>query len=168
MRMLLLLVLLVGFQVGFGQKIGYIEVDQILLKMDSFKIAGDQINESVKLWETEIEARFQQVEDLYQDYVMNESQMNDQQKKEKQNQIFQAERQANEFKESKFGQQGELMQIQEEKLKPIYDSIFETTEKVAQKKGMDYVFEKTAESTWIYTNPSLNLTEEVIEALGIK
>jgi outer membrane protein len=168
MRMFMLIVLLAGFHAGFGQKIGYIEVDQILLKMDSFKTASDQINQSVKLWESEIETRFQQVEDLYQNYVMNESKMNDQQKKEKQNQIFQAEKQANEFKESKFGQQGELMQLQEEKLKPIYDNIFETTEKIAMKKEMDYVFEKTAESTWIYTNPLLNITEEVIEALGIK
>jgi outer membrane protein len=168
MRMLTLITLLVVFQVGFGQKIGYIELDQILSKMESFKKAGEEINETASLWESEIETKFQQVEDLYQNYVMNESQMNDQQKKEKQNQIFQAEKQANEFKESKFGQQGELLALQEEKLKPIYDSIFDITEKIARKKEMDYVFEKSAESAWIYTNPALNLTGEVIEALGIK
>lgn len=167
MKMLALFALLVGFQVGFGQKIGYIELDQILNKMESFKKAGEEINETASLWESEIEAKFQQVEDLYQNYVMNESQMNDQQKKEKQNEIFQAEKQANEFKESKFGQQGELIALQEEKLKPIYDSIFEITEKIARKKEMDYVFEKSAESTWIYTNPALNLTGEVIEALDV-
>jgi outer membrane protein len=136
--------------------------------MESFKKAGEEINETASLWESEIETKFQQVEDLYQNYVMNESQMNDQQKKEKQNQIFQAEKQANEFKESKFGQQGELLALQEEKLKPIYDSIFEITEKIARKKEMDYVFEKSAESAWIYTNPALNLTGEVIEALVVK
>lgn len=168
MRMLALITLLIMFQVGFGQKIGYIELDQILSKMESFKKAGEEINTTANLWDSEIETKFQQVEDLYQNYVMNESQMNDQQKKEKQNQIFQAERQANEFKESKFGQQGELIALQEEKLKPIYDSIFEITEKIAREKEMDYVFEKTAESAWIYTNPALNLTDEVIKALGVK
>jgi outer membrane protein len=168
MRVLAMIVMLVGFQVGFGQKIGYIELDQILTKMESFKKAGEEINATANLWESEIETQFQQVEDLYQNYVLNESQMNDQQKKEQQNQIFEAERRANEFKESKFGQQGELIALQEQKLKPIYDTIFEITEKIAREKEMDYVFEKSAESTWIYTNPALNLTDDVIKALGVE
>jgi outer membrane protein len=168
MKTLALIVLLLAFRAGFAQKIGYIEVDRILIKMESFKNAGEEINKKVSEWETEIEAKFQQVEDLYQNYVLNESRMTDQQKKEKQNEIFRAEQQANEFKDSKFGQQGELMNLQEEKLKPIYDSIFDITEKIAQRDEMDYVFEKSAESSWIYTNPTLDLTEEVIKALGLE
>ena len=77
MRMLTLITLLVVFQVGFGQKIGYIELDQILSKMESFKKAGEEINETASLWESEIETKFQQVEDLYQNYVMKISVDND-------------------------------------------------------------------------------------------
>lgn len=168
MKKLLLIVLLLGFQMGFAQKIAYIEVDKILEKMPSFDQANDDIDAQIKLWDEEIEKKFDKIEELYQSYVLNESQLNDEEKKQKQDEIINAENQANEFKDSKFGNDGELMTLQEQKLKPIYDQIYDTTEAIAAEKGYDYVFEKSIESSWIYTNPALNITDEVIKALNLE
>ena len=167
MKNVLLVLMLIGFQMGFAQKIAYIEVDKILDKMPAFEQANNEIDAQIKLWDDEIDKKFDKIEELYQAYVVNESQMTDEQKKQKQDEIFDAEKQANELKDSKFGNEGELMQLQEQKLKPIYDQIYNKTEEIAAEKGYDYVFEKSAESSWIYTNPALNLTEEVIKALNL-
>ena len=167
MKNVLLVLMLIGFQMGFAQKIAYIEVDKILDKMPAFEMANNEIDAQIKLWDDEIDKKFDKIEELYQAYVVNESQMTDEQKKQKQDEIFDAEKQANELKDSKFGNEGELMQLQEQKLKPIYDQIYNKTEEIAAEKGYDYVFEKSAESSWIYTNPALNLTEEVIKALNL-
>lgn len=168
MKNVLLILMVLGVQMGFAQKIAYIEVDQILEKMPAFTQANEEINNQVGQWENELDNRFQSIEDLYQAYVMNESRLSDEEKKLKQDEIFEAENQANEYKESKFGTDGDLMKLQEEKLKPIYDQVYNLTEQIAKDSGYDYVFEKSAESSWIYTNPALNITEDVIKALKLE
>ena len=124
MKNVLLVLMLIGFQMGFAQKIAYIEVDKILDKMPAFEMANNEIDAQIKLWDDEIDKKFDKIEELYQAYVVNESQMTDEQKKQKQDEIFDAEKQANELKDSKFGNEGELMKLQEQKLKPIYDQIY--------------------------------------------
>ncbi len=168
MKKILLILMVLGFQVGFAQKIAYIEVDKILDKMPAFTKANEEIDAQVSQWEKELDARFQSIDELYQAYVLNESKMTDEQKKQKQDEIFDAEQKANEYKESRFGADGDLMKLQEQKLKPIYDQVYAMTEQVAAEKGYDYVFEKTAESSWIYTNPALNITEEVIKGMNLE
>jgi outer membrane protein len=168
MKNVLLIIMVLGIQLGFAQKIAYIEVDQILEKMPAFTQANEAINKQVTQWEEELDNRFQSIEDLYQAYVVNESRLSDEEKKQKQDEIFEAENKANEYKESKFGTEGDLMKLQEEKLKPIYDQVYTMTEKIAKENGYDYVFEKSAESSWIYTNPALNITEDVIKALKLE
>ena len=167
MKKVLLFFMFIGIQSVFAQKIAYIEVDKILDKMPAFEQANNEIDTQIKSWNDEIDQKFEKIEELYQNYVLNESQMTDDQKKQKQDEIFNAEAEANEYKESKFGNEGDLLKLQEQKLKPIYDQIYDKTEEIAAQKGYDYVFEKSSESSWIYTNPALNITNDVIKGLGL-
>jgi outer membrane protein len=169
MKKIMLIMLMLSFYTGFAQqKMAYIEVEKILEKMPEFIKANEDIDTQVKQWNDEVDAKFNGIESLYQNYVMNESGYSDDIKKQKQDEIFNAEQNANEFKDSIFGNDGELYKLQEEKLKPIYDKVYDVTQKIAAEEGFDYVFEKSTESTWIYTNPALNLTDKVIKRLGLQ
>ncbi len=65
-------------------------------------------------------------------------------KQQKQEEIVQSEKQAKEFREQKFGKEGEITKLKEQKIKPLQDNIFKAAEKVALANGYDYVFDKSA------------------------
>jgi len=150
-----------------AQKIAYIETDKILDKMTEFSTANEEIDAKIQEWESEIDTYFNKVEDLYTKYVNEQSQYSDDMKRMKQDEIIEAEKEANDYKSEVFGQDGKLNALEEEKIKPIIDKIFDATEKVAKENNYDYVFEKTTESNWIYLNPAHNITELVIIELGL-
>jgi outer membrane protein len=159
-------ILMLSFHFGIAQNLAYIETEKIVEEMPAYKQAADEIDEQIITWETEVEAKFKKVEELYQSYVKNESIFPDDIKQEKQEEIIEAEKQAKKYREEKFGQDGELQKLQEAKMKPLQDTIMQTATKIAKEKGYDYVFDKSQDTFWIYTNPEHDLTEFVKTALN--
>ena len=167
MKTIVLGILVLTLQIGIAQNIAYIETEKIIEKMPAYQQASAEIEAQIKLWEEEVEAKFKKVEDMYQDYVKNETLFPDDIKQEKQQEIIDTEKQAKEFREQKFGREGELEKLQESKLKSFQDTILQTAERIGKEKNYDYIFEKSSESNWIYTNPKHDLTELVIAELGL-
>ena len=167
MKTIVLGILVLTLQIGIAQNIAYIETEKIIEKMPAYQQASAEIEAQIKLWEEEVEAKFKKVEDMYQDYVKNETLFPDDIKQEKQQEIIDTEKQAKEFREQKFGREGELEKLQESKLKSFQDTIPQTAERIGKEKNYDYIFEKSSESNWIYTNPKHDLTELVIAELGL-
>ena len=167
MKTIVLGILVLAFQIGIAQNIAYIETERIIEKMPAYQQASDEIEAQIKLWEGEVEAKFKKVEDLYQDYVKNETLFPDDIKQEKQEEIIDSEKQAKEFRDQKFGQDGELQLLQESKLASLQDTILNTAQRIGIEKNYDYIFEKSPETNWIYTNPKHDLTELVIAELGL-
>lgn len=167
MKTIVLGILVIAFQIGLAQNIAYIETEKIIEKMPAYQQATAEIDSQIELWEGEVEAKFTKVEDLYQDYVKNESLFPDDVKQEKQQEIIDSEKQAKEFRDQKFGQDGELEKLQMSKLSSLQDSILNTAQRIGIEKSYDYIFEKSPDTKWIYTNPKHNLTELVIAELGL-
>ncbi len=168
MQKFILILMVLAFQTGFAQKIAYIEMDDILDKMPEFQKANEEIEKQAEQWQSEIDAKFDAIESMYQEYVKNESTLSDVAKQQKQQAIFDAEKEANDLKEQKFGREGEITTLQEEKFKPIYDLIFASAEKIAKDRQYDYVFDKSQQQSWVYTNPDMDITEDVINDLGLQ
>lgn len=166
MKNILVIIMVLTLSAAFGQNIAHIEIDKILESMPEFETATAAIEEQVKKWETELDSRYQGIERMYQEYVNNEATMTGEERKMKQEEIFQEENMAREYREQKFGTEGEIQQLQEEKFGPLYEKIFTAAEEVATEEGFDYIFDKSSDNSWIYTNPTKNITEKVKEKLG--
>jgi outer membrane protein len=166
MKTTLVLIMVLALSSAFGQNIAHIEIDKILESMPEYETAAAAIEEQVKQWETELDNRYQGIEKMYQEYVNNEATMTGEEKKMKQEEIFQEENMAREYREQKFGAEGEIQILQEEKFGPLYEKIFTAAEEVATEEGYDYIFDKSSDNSWVYTNPAKNITEKVKEKLG--
>jgi outer membrane protein len=66
------------------------------------------------------------------------------------------------FRNKKFGQNGELFQKQNEVMKPIQNKMFQVLETVAKEDGYDYVFDKSGEILILYANDRNDLTQKVL------
>jgi outer membrane protein len=168
MKKVFIVLMVLAFQAGIAQKIAYVEIGKIINQMPEYKKANDIIESQVLQWEGEVEDKFEAVENLYQEYVKNELMFTEDIKLQKQNEIIEAEKQAKEYREQKFGKDGEMTKLKEQNLQPLQDNIWKATEKVAVANNYDYVFDKSAESNWIYLKPEHDITAKVMTELGLK
>ncbi|MBN1338891.1 MAG: OmpH family outer membrane protein [Bacteroidales bacterium] len=168
MKLFVTAILFLSFTGLQAQKIAYVESQKILEQMPEYKKAKEEIDRQKDTWQKEMQTKFNQVEVLYQNYVDYEATYSDQVRKQKQEEIFDAEKKAKEFKEEKFGYEGELFRLQESKLKPFQTKIYEAAKKVADENGYDFVFDKGPETPWIYMSPEHDITFMVNEKLSLE
>lgn len=152
----------------FAQKIAYINSEEIMSKIPEYAEAQAEIDRVTKDWQQELETKYADIERMYKEYSAQEVILPEEVKKQKQEAIFKAEREAKEFRESKFGYHGALFSIQESKLNPIQDKIFKAVAKIAKKRKFGMVYDKAGDVTWIYTNPIYDLSNDVIEEMGLQ
>lgn len=153
---------------SFAQKIAYVNTETILAKIPEYKAAQDEVDRISKQWEKQLEEKYKAIEQMYNDYTSQEVILPEDVRKQRQEAIFKAEREAKEFREAKFGYSGELFQLQNTKVKPIQDRVFKAVETVAKAKVYDMVYDKAGDVTWLYVNEKFNLTADVMAELGIR
>lgn len=152
----------------FAQRTGYVDTQSIMEKIPEYTAAQDEIDRISEKWQRELESMYENIEEKYKEYQASQVLMPEDARQKEQEQIFQLEREAKEYREKKFGYNGELFSLQEEKVKPIQDEVFKSVESVARQKKYDFVFDKAGEVTWLYTNSIYDLTNDVLTELGIE
>lgn len=151
-----------------AQKFGYVDTQYILSKMEEYTAAKQEIDNLSQKWQKELEGMYADIEKMYKDYQAEEVLLPDDIKKQRQEDIMAAERKAKEYKERKFGYDGELYKVQDDKIKPIQDKVYDAVEKVAQERKLDIILDKAANSGILYSNAAFDRTDDVILKLGIQ
>lgn len=161
-------VLVVFSQSVSAQKIGYVNTEQVLSKIPEYTAAQEEVNRISKQWEADLEAKYKAIEQKYSDYQAQEVLLPADVKKTRQDEIFKLEREAKEYREAKFGYNGELFQLQNTKTKPIQDKVFKAVETVAKAKGLDMVYDKAGDTVWLYVNEKFDITPDVMAQMNVK
>lgn len=169
MKKLLALAIVLGttLSLSFAQRVGYVNTETIMEKIPEYQAAQSEIERVSQKWQKELEEKYSAIEQMYNEYQAQEVLLPEDIKQEKQEEIFQAEREAKEYREGKFGYNGELFSLQESKVKPIQDRVFRAVEAVSKRKKYDFVFDKAGEVTWLYTNAAFDISDGVLEELGL-
>ena len=153
--------------VSQAQKLGYVDSQYILDQMDEYEAAQEEISAYSKKWQKELEDMHANIEVMYDNYRAEEVLLTDDVKKLRQEDIYEAERKAKEYKQGKFGYDGELYKIQDEKIKPIQDKVYAAIEEVAKERRLDIILDKSGNSGILYTNASFDRTDDVMVKLGM-
>ncbi len=153
---------------AMAQKIGYADSRYILEKLPTYATAQQEVNRMSAGWQKEIEQKRQEIDRLNRDYKLSEPLLRDEQKKKRLDEIAKKETEAREFQQKTFGFEGTVFKKRQELMKPVYDQVFTAMEKVAKQKQLAIIFDKSGDVTMLYTNPTHDYTEYVLEELGIK
>lgn len=165
--LLVALLLAVGPAVQ-AQKFGYVDSQYILQKLPAYAAAQQEVNKLSAAWQKEIETKRKEIEKLQRDYQLSEPLLIEEQKKKRKDEIAKKETEAKEFQQKTFGYEGTVFKKRQELMKPVQDQVFTAIEKVAKAKQLQIVFDKSGDLTMLYTNPTHDYTEYVLEELGIK
>ncbi len=150
-----------------AQRMAYVNTDEILNQIPEYQEAQSEIEEISQQWQQDLERMYQEIERMYEEYQRQEVLLPDDIRQERQDAIFTAEREAKEFKEKKFGYDGELFTLQRAKLEPVQEKVFKAVETVAKRKKYSFIFDKAGEVTWLYTDANYDMSDDVLLELGI-
>ncbi len=156
------------FSFSQAQKVGYVDTQMILDNMEEYNAVQQEIENLSQKWQAELEEMYQGIETMYRDYQAEEVLLSDDVKKQRQEAIFEQERKAKEYKQEKFGYDGELYKVQDEKVKPLQDKVYAAIEVVAKERKLDIIFDKAGNSGILYTNAIFDRTDEVMKKLGLQ
>ncbi|MFN4111929.1 MAG: OmpH family outer membrane protein [Ignavibacteria bacterium] len=146
-------------------KIGYINSEAIMKELPEAQDAQRKLDNLVQEWQAEIRKLESEWKSKYDAYDRDKLIMSDQTRSEKEKELVDLENRIMQYREQKFGQNGELFQKQEEFMKPIQNKIFNALEKIAKDEGYDFVFDKSGEILLLYANEKYDLTNKVLQAL---
>ena len=113
-----------------------------------------------------MDAKFAEVEALYNNYVSQKTSLSAAARQTRENAILNKEKEAQEYQESLFGQEGTLMKKRIELIKPIQERVFAAINKYAETNNLGMVVDRANNQTLLYYQPALDKTDEIIKMLN--
>lgn len=159
---------LLGLVFLWAQKVGVVDTKALLERMPDYKAAEQEIEKVSQQWQKEIDDMYAQIDRMYQQYREQEPLMSPEIKRQKQDEIEQAEKRARELQRKRFGYNGELFKMREEKMKPILDKLMEATQQAAQEKRFSLIIDRSAAGVVMYVDNAYDLTDAVAARLGLR
>lgn len=151
---------------SYAQKFAYVDTDYILTKVPEFVQAEEKINEFSKQWQSEIEAAYQDVEQMYRTYQSEQVLLTAEMKTKREESIIEKEKSVQTLQQKYFGTQGELYKKRQDLIKPIQDRIFDAVQQLAATNKYSIIFDASSDLIMLYSNPDLDKSDKVLELMG--
>jgi outer membrane protein len=147
---------------GAQSKIGYINSESIMQVLPEAIDAQKQLDALVAQWQQELQKMQADWKKKFDDYDKRKLILTEQARAEQERELRDLDQSITDYRNKKFGQNGELFQKQNEVMKPIQNKIFHVLEEIAKEDGYDYIFDKSGEILLLYANEKNDLTQKVI------
>jgi outer membrane protein len=148
-------------------KIAYVTTDAIMKQLPDAQDAQKQLDQFVVDWQGELNKLQQDWQKKLDDYDKRKLIMTEQRRADAEKELRDLEGKVAEYRNKKFGQNGDLFLKQNELMKPVQDRVFKAIQDVALEEGYDYVFDKSGEILLMYANTKYDLTQKVLAKLAV-
>lgn len=162
----LLFVLMLATVLAGAQKFAYVDSQYILDNIPEYAEAQAQIDELSQQWQKEIEAKFAEVDKMYQDYQAQSVLLPEDMKKKKEQEIVDKEREAKNLQKLRYGKDGDLFKKRQELVKPIQERIYNAIQEIATESNYMLVFDKSGSLSMMYANPKYDISDDVLDNMG--
>ncbi len=164
-RMLFTLVLMLTAGVVSAQNYIVVNSEKLFKSVTAYNEAIAELDQLAKQYQEWIDAKFEQVEQLYNTYQSQKASLNASGRQAFENEILHKEQQANEYQEQLFGQEGELMKKRIALIEPIQKQVFAAIDRYAKQVGADVVIDSSNNPTLLYNSNAVERTEQIITLL---
>ena len=151
-----------------AQKFAYVDSDYILERMPEYGSAQNQLDKLSLNWQEEIEEIYQQIDQLYKKYQADKVLLTQEMKNKRESEIINKEKDAKELQRKRFGPDGDLFVKRKELIQPIQDKVYNAIQDFSTEKRYDVVFDKSSNLIMLFSNPSLDKSDDILKILGYK
>ncbi len=165
-KILLLVGLLCVVPVLHAQtKIAYINSATVMEQLSEAQDAQKQIDALSQQWQADLNQMANDMQAKVEDYDKRKLIMSDKRRAEVEKDLQDLDKKIVDFRNQKFGTNGELFSKQNELMKPIQEKIFKAVKDVADEEGYDYVVDRSSSTLLLYANNKHDLTQKIIQKL---
>jgi len=146
-------------------KLGYVDSQVILAQFsEAIKAQGD-LDAITAKWSAQVDSMTLAYQQALADYQKQANTMTEEKKLEAQKNLIAQEQGILDFRRQKFGQNGEIYQMQEQIFDPVKKKIYAAIEQVAKTEGMQFVFDKSGDIILLYADSAFDITFQVLDKL---
>ena len=149
--------------VASAQNYMVVDSEKIFKSIKEYNEAMTQLDNLAQLCQKQVDAKFADIEKLYNSYQQDKSALSAASRALRENEILEKEAEAVKFQESLFGNEGTLMKKRIELIQPIQERVFKAIESYAKSNNFDLVLDIASNATMLYYSSSVNRTDEVIK-----
>ena len=149
-------------------KIGYVDSKTIMSKLPDAQDARQKIDGLIRDWQTELKKMEDERKAKQEDYDKRKLIMTEQTRNDLEAQIKKLDQQISDFRDKKFGTNGELFQKQEELMKPVQNKVFNAIQDVAKDENLDFVFDRSGQILLLYAKDKYDITSLVMDKLKLQ
>ncbi len=146
-----------------AQKIAIVDINQVLNTLPEYKQAQDNLDKIAQKWRSEIAQQQDAIKGMYSKYQAEQVLLNDDARKQREEEIVAKERDVRENQRAKFGPEGELFKKRQEMVKPIQDKVYSAIERFAADRGYDLILDKSSSAGIIFANATYDKTQLILE-----
>ncbi len=165
-KLILMMMVLVSAVSVQAQKFALVDMEYILKNIPAYERANEQLNQTSKQWQAEVEALTNEAQTLYKNYQNEVVFLSKEQKKERQDAVVEKEKQAADLKKKYFGPEGELFKKRNALMAPIQDEIYNAVKDIADLRGYQLVLDRASDTGVIFGSPKIDISSEVLSKLG--
>lgn len=163
------LILIAAFVLSAGtlaaQNYIIVNSEKVFKSIDAYNTALSTLDKLAEQYQDLVDAKFAEVETLYNNYMNQKASLTAATRQARGNDILAKEKAAQEYQETLFGNDGTLMKKRIEMIEPIQKQVFSAIEAYAKQVGADVVLDSANNPTLLYSNPSVDRTQQVIDVL---
>ncbi len=167
LRYLFILALIFGTGIAKAQTYAFIDSDYILKNVPEYVEAKEKLDKMAERWSKEIEEHYTVIKTKKGNYDREEVLLPNEEKQKRKAEIEKLEKEAIDLQTQHFGSNGDYFQKRQELVKPIQDRVMTAMKKVAKRDGYSFVFDKANQSNLIYAEKEADISDDVLEAMGI-
>lgn len=152
----------------FAQNFAYVNSEYILKHIPEYTAAQKQLDDLSQKWQQEVDQQYAEIEKLYKAYQNDQVLLNEDMRRRREDEIVKKEKEVKDYQKQKFGFEGELFKQRQQLVQPIQQRVSKAIQDLAQAQGFDLVLDRGQEVTFLYANPKLDKSNDVIIKLGLK
>ena len=142
-----------------------IDSEKVFKSIAAYNTAISELDKLADTYQQQVDAKYKDVESLYNDYISQKSSLTYGQQQTVENAILAREDEAARLQESLFGTDGTLMKKRVELIQPIQERVFKAIETYAAAEGFDLVLDKASNPNILYSSSAIDRTQAVIDIL---
>ncbi len=149
------------------QKLGYVDSQAILQALPEYQSVRQEVDRMATTWQNELTAMTREIEGMERDYAARELLYTAEERTTRQGEIAARRTEMEQYRRRKFGPDGELFREEQTRMRPVQQRVLEAVETVAEELDYGFVFDRGGDIVFLYARPADNLTDRVLEELGV-
>ena len=149
-----------------GTRVGYIDMDVILEKIDEYNKASLLLDKSIERWKKEIELKKIQLKQFEDQLNTERILLTPELIKDREIEIQDYASEIVNLQEKRFGSRGDMIVQRSKLIQPVQDQVLSVVKQIAEEKKYDFIFDRSSSITMLYSAKIYDISELVIKRIN--